>query len=154
MPPVPGKLREDLPDLDERVARGELARPKAWLNEKHPPSRPALDRAGPLREGDGRPLSAEPLLRHLTVQIFGDIRNTGSRTLEAPHLPGAGGRPGRARDRVTGSPFDNQEKVELGICTIKEKFGNRKADIGQFSANLKAPCCQCSRPWQTVFLSS
>jgi carboxypeptidase Taq len=66
------RLRADLPDLDGRVARGELAPVKAWLNEKiHRPGRRWL--APELCERvTGRPLSAEPALAHLEAK-YADI---------------------------------------------------------------------------------
>jgi carboxypeptidase Taq len=62
------RLRADLPDLDGRLARGELAPVKAWLNEKiHRPGRRWL--APELCERvTGRPLSAEPALAYLEAK--------------------------------------------------------------------------------------
>ncbi len=66
------KLRADLPDLNERLARGELAPVKDWLNGKiHRPGRRWL--APELCERvTGRPLSAEPALAHLEAK-YSDI---------------------------------------------------------------------------------
>ena len=62
------RLRTDLPDLDERLARGELAPVKAWLNGKiHRAGRRWL--APELCERvTGRPLSPEPALAYLEAK--------------------------------------------------------------------------------------
>ena len=65
------KLRQDLPDLDDRLARGDLRGVKDWLNRNiHLHGRrwtaPEL-----CARVTGRPLSAEPLLRHLEDRYAG-----------------------------------------------------------------------------------
>jgi carboxypeptidase Taq len=68
------QMKRDLPDLDARVARGELGAVKAWLNRAiH-----VHGRIWPARElcarVTGAALSAEPLMRHLRArcaEIYG-----------------------------------------------------------------------------------
>jgi carboxypeptidase Taq len=67
-------MRRDLPDLDERVARGDLGAVRHWLRENiHTHGRRWL--AEDLcAKVTGRPLTAEPLLRHLNgkyAEIYG-----------------------------------------------------------------------------------
>ncbi len=66
------QLRRDLPDLDERLARGELRSVKAWLNERihvHGRRWPAGELC---RRVTGEALSAAPLVRHLRGK-YGEI---------------------------------------------------------------------------------
>jgi len=66
------KLREDLPDLDDRLGRGELAPIKAWLNS-HIHRHGRLHFAGDLcRRVTGRPLSVDPSMGYLEDK-FGEI---------------------------------------------------------------------------------
>jgi len=65
------KMRQDLPDLDEGLGRGDLRPIKEWLNRNvHVHGRrwsaPEL-----CRKVTGAPLSAEPLLRHLRNKYSG-----------------------------------------------------------------------------------
>jgi carboxypeptidase Taq len=65
------RMRRDLPDLDERLARGELRAVKDWLNEHihvHGRRWPAQDLC---RRVTGEPLSTEPLMRHLREKYAG-----------------------------------------------------------------------------------
>jgi carboxypeptidase Taq len=62
------KLRQDLPDLDARIGRGELGAVKAWLNANihvHGRRWNAQDLCARVT---GAPLSAEPLMRHLRAR--------------------------------------------------------------------------------------
>lgn len=62
------RMRQDLPDLDARVAQGHLAPVKAWLNANihvHGRRWTAQDLC---RRVTGAPLSAEPLMRHLRAR--------------------------------------------------------------------------------------
>jgi carboxypeptidase Taq len=59
------RMRQDLPDLDARIARGDLGAAKDWLNRNihvHGRRWTAQDLC---RRVTGAPLSAEPLMRHL-----------------------------------------------------------------------------------------
>jgi carboxypeptidase Taq len=61
-------MRRDLPDLDQRVARGDLRPAKDWLNRNihvHGKRWPAEELC---RKVTGQPLSAEPLMRHLQAK--------------------------------------------------------------------------------------
>jgi carboxypeptidase Taq len=61
-------MRRDLPEMDARVAEGDLAPIKAWLNEHihiHGRRWYAQDLC---RRVTGAPLSAEPLMRHLRAR--------------------------------------------------------------------------------------
>jgi carboxypeptidase Taq len=62
------RLQQDLPDWGDHVARGDLRTVKAWLNERiHVHGR--LWTAQELcQRVTGRPLSAEPLMRHLNAK--------------------------------------------------------------------------------------
>jgi len=62
------QMRRDLPDLDPRLARGELGVVKAWLNRnihRHGRAWPAQELC---RRVTGAALSAEPLMRHLRAK--------------------------------------------------------------------------------------
>lgn len=58
-------IRSDIPDLDPKMARGEFADLKSWLNDRiHRHGR--RFQAGELcQRVTGRPLSSDPLMRHL-----------------------------------------------------------------------------------------
>ncbi len=68
------QMKRDLPDLDARVARGDLLPAKEWLNRAihvHGRRWPAQELC---RRVTGAPLSAEPLMRHLQgrcAEIYG-----------------------------------------------------------------------------------
>ena len=65
------QLRRDLPDLDERLARGELRGVKDWLNRNLHRHGRRWTAAELCARVTGRPLSAEPLLRHLEDRVAG-----------------------------------------------------------------------------------
>lgn len=65
-------LRKDIPDLDARIAKGDLAPAKEWLNRK-------IHRIGRFREAHeicegitGKPLSEEPAMAYLETK-FGEV---------------------------------------------------------------------------------
>ncbi|MBM4107327.1 MAG: carboxypeptidase M32 [Phycisphaerae bacterium] len=63
------KIRRDLKDLDTDLARGRFDGLKGWLN-RHIHAHGKRYRAGELCERvTGRPLSADPLLRHLETKL-------------------------------------------------------------------------------------
>jgi len=67
-------LRRDLPDLDERLTRGELRAVKDWLRERIHRHGRRWSAQELCREVTGETLSAEPLLRHLWgkyTEIYG-----------------------------------------------------------------------------------
>lgn len=59
------RMRRDLPDLDARVARGDLGAVKAWLNGAIHVHGRRWTAQELCRRVTGAPLSAEPLMRHL-----------------------------------------------------------------------------------------
>jgi carboxypeptidase Taq len=59
------QLRRDMPDLDQRVARGELGGVKAWLNRNIHVHGRRWTADELCRRVTGAELSAEPLMRHL-----------------------------------------------------------------------------------------
>jgi carboxypeptidase Taq len=71
------RLRGDLPDLDVRLAQGDLGTVKAWLNRTiHVHGRRWTAQDLCLRV-TGAPLSAEPLMRHLWArcgEVYGVAR--------------------------------------------------------------------------------
>jgi carboxypeptidase Taq len=68
------KIQEDLPDLSRDIGKGRFEDLKAWLN-KHIHAHGRRYTAGDLcQRVTGKPLSADPLLRHLTAkaeQVYG-----------------------------------------------------------------------------------
>jgi carboxypeptidase Taq len=68
------QLRRELPDLDERVARGELLTVKNWLNRNIHVHGRRWSAQELCRKVTGGPVSAAPLLRHLQqkyAEIYG-----------------------------------------------------------------------------------
>lgn len=68
------QLRRGAPDLDERLARGELNAVKSWLNENIHVHGRRWSAEELCLKVTGEPLSAGPLLRHLTsryTQVYG-----------------------------------------------------------------------------------
>ena len=59
------RLRQDLPDLDARVARGELRPAKEWLNRNLHVHGRRWSAQELCQRVTGAPLSVEPLMRHL-----------------------------------------------------------------------------------------
>ena len=62
-------INEQIPDLNDQIAQGEFAPLRTWLNQNiHAHGR--RYRAGELCERlTGKPLSADPLLRHLEGKL-------------------------------------------------------------------------------------
>ena len=62
-------MRKDIPDLDDRIARGDLLPAKGWLNEKihhhgrHYEARDLCEKV------TGRPLSEEPAMAYLEAKF-------------------------------------------------------------------------------------
>ncbi|MCA1831053.1 MAG: carboxypeptidase M32 [Actinobacteria bacterium] len=63
------KIREDIPDIDARFERGEFATLKAWLNENLHTHGSRYEPADLCMRLTGKPLSADPLLRHLEAKL-------------------------------------------------------------------------------------
>ena len=63
------KINADIPDLDDRMTRGDFAPLKAWLNT-HIHAHGRRYRAAELCQRiTGRPLSADPLVNHLNTKL-------------------------------------------------------------------------------------
>ena len=62
-------MRRDLPDLDDRMARGELEGAVAWLNAKVHAKGSTLTATELMERATGGPLSAGPLLAHLRAKV-------------------------------------------------------------------------------------
>ena len=65
-------MRRDLPDLDQRVARGELRPAKDWLNRNIHVHGKRWSAEELCLRVTGRALSAEPLMRHLQAK-YGEV---------------------------------------------------------------------------------
>jgi carboxypeptidase Taq len=65
-------MRRDLPDLDQRVARGDLGPAKDWLNRNIHVHGKRWSAEELCRRVTGQPLSAEPLMRHLQAK-YADV---------------------------------------------------------------------------------
>lgn len=62
------RMREELPDLDDRLSRGELGVVKTWLQERVHVHGRIWSAQEVCRRATGEPLSVEPLLRHLEAK--------------------------------------------------------------------------------------
>lgn len=63
------KARADMPDLDEQFSRGEFAPLKKWLNQKIHQHGMRYRAADLCMHVTGKPLSADPLMRHLEGKL-------------------------------------------------------------------------------------
>lgn len=63
------KINADIPDLEARIGRGDFAALKAWLNEKIHAHGKRYRAAELCERITGKPLSADPLLRHLEGKL-------------------------------------------------------------------------------------
>lgn len=63
------KAQEDIPDLLEQFAQGEFGQLKRWLNEKIHAQGQRYRAAELCEHVTGKPLSAEPLMRHLENKL-------------------------------------------------------------------------------------
>lgn len=63
------KINADIPDLEARIGRGDFAALKTWLNEKIHAHGKRYRAAELCERITGKPLSADPLLRHLEGKL-------------------------------------------------------------------------------------